>query len=90
MKSVRIRSFSGPYFLAFGLSLERYGTSLRIQYECEKIRTKKTANMDTFKAGAAVCVYVQALEIYGEPSRVRIDNGEENTLIGTKMNELGG
>ena len=25
MKSVRIRSFSGPYFPAFGLNTERYG-----------------------------------------------------------------
>ena len=30
MKSVRIRSFSGPYFLAFGLNTERYGVVLRI------------------------------------------------------------
>ena len=30
MKSVRIRSFSGPYFPSFGLNTERYSVSLRI------------------------------------------------------------
>ena len=50
VKSVRIRSFSGPYFPAFGLNTERYGVSLRIQSECGKIRTKKTPNTDTFHA----------------------------------------
>ena len=48
VKSVRIRSFSGPYFPAFGLNTERYGVSLRIQSKCRKIRTRKTPNADTF------------------------------------------
>ena len=43
VKSVRIRSFSGPYFPAFGLHS-------RIQSECGKIRTRKTTNTDTFHA----------------------------------------
>ena len=47
MKSVRIRSYSGPYFLAFALDKERYGVSLRIQSECGKIRTRLTPNSDT-------------------------------------------
>ena len=50
MKSVRIRSFSGPYFPEFGLNTKRYSLSLRIHSECGKIRTRKTANMDTFHA----------------------------------------
>ena len=50
MKSVRFRSFSGPYFSAFELNTERYSVSLRIQSECGKIRTKKTPNTDTFHA----------------------------------------
>ena len=50
VKSVRIQSFSGPYFLAFGLHTERYGVSLRMQSKCEKIRTKKTPNTVTFHA----------------------------------------
>ena len=39
MKSVRIRSFSGPYFPAFGLNTERYG-----------VWTRKTPNTVTFQA----------------------------------------
>ena len=41
MKSVPIKSFSGAYYPAFGLNTERYGVSLRIKFECGKIRTKK-------------------------------------------------
>ena len=48
VKSVCIWSFSGPYFLAFGLNTERYFVSLRIQSECGKIRTKQTPNTDSF------------------------------------------
>ena len=48
--SFRIRSFSGPYFPAFGLNTERYEVSLRIQSECGKIRTRKTPNKDIFYA----------------------------------------
>ena len=40
VKSVRMRSFSGPYFPAFGLNTERDG----------KIRTRKTLNTATFHA----------------------------------------
>ena len=50
VKSVRFRSFSCPYFLAFGLNTERYGVSLRFQSECWKIRTRKIPNTDTFHA----------------------------------------
>ena len=50
VKSVRFRSFSGPYFPAFVLNSERYEVSLRIQSECWKIRTRKTPNTDTFHA----------------------------------------
>ena len=38
-KSVRIRSYSGPYFPAFGLNTEGYSVSLRIQSKCVKIQT---------------------------------------------------
>ena len=50
VKSVRVRSFSGPYFPAFGLNTERYSVSFRTQSECDKIRTRKTLNTDTFHA----------------------------------------
>ena len=38
---------SGLYFLAFRLNTERYSVSRRIQYECGKIRTRKTRNTGT-------------------------------------------
>ena len=41
VKSVRILSFPGLYFPAFGQNTERYFVSLRLQSECGKIRTKK-------------------------------------------------
>ena len=44
------RDIQKPYFPAFGLNMERYWVSLRIQSECGKIRTKKTPNTDTFTA----------------------------------------
>ena len=44
------RKFSGPYFSSFGLSAMRYVVSLCIQSEFEKIKTRKTSNMDTFQA----------------------------------------
>ena len=50
MKSVSIRSYSGPHFPAFGLNTETYGVSLRIQSECGKIRIRVTPNTDTFYA----------------------------------------
>ena len=51
VKSVRIRSYSGPYFFpAFGLNTERCGVSLRIQSKCGEKRTRITPNTDTFDA----------------------------------------
>ena len=52
VKTVCIRSYSGPYFPAFELNTQRYGVSLRIQSECEKMLTKKTPNTGTFHAVA--------------------------------------
>ena len=48
VKSVRSRSFSGPYFPAFRLNTGRYSVYLRIQSKCGKIRTRITTNTDTF------------------------------------------
>ena len=48
VKGLRFRSFSGPYFPAFGLNTEIYSVNLRIQFVCGKIRTRKTPNTDTF------------------------------------------
>ena len=46
----RIRNFSGPCFLTFGLSTEIYGVSLRIQSEFGKIWNRKTPHTDTSHA----------------------------------------
>ena len=54
LKSVRIRSYSGPHFPAFGLNTEKYGVSLRIQSKCGKVRTKITPNTYTFYAVVGV------------------------------------
>ena len=48
MKSVRSRSFSGPYFPAFGLNTERYSVSLRIRSKCGKLRTRKNSKYGQF------------------------------------------
>ena len=50
VKSFRTRSYSGPYFAAFGLNTERYGVSLCIQSECGKILTRIAPNTNTFHA----------------------------------------
>ena len=50
LKIVRILSFFGPYFLTFGVHIERYRVSLRIQSEYGKIRTRKTPNTNNFHA----------------------------------------
>ena len=52
VKGVRIRSYSGLYFPAFGLNTERYGVCLRIQSECQKIRTRITPNTDTSRSAS--------------------------------------
>ena len=60
VKSVRIRSYSGPYFPAFGLNMERYSVSLCIQSECGKMRTRVSPNWDTFYA---VCYIVSITDL---------------------------
>ena len=63
MKRVCIRSYSGPYFPAFGLNTERYGVSRRSQSECGKIRTTITLNTDTFFA--LMKAFIKGLEQEG-------------------------
>ena len=43
VKSLQIRSFSGPYFPVFRLNTEIYGVNFRIQSEYRKIRTRKNS-----------------------------------------------
>ena len=61
VKSVRIRGFSGPYFPAFGLNTERYSVSLRIQFECGKIRTRTSPNKDNFHVVLCRSIYVKGV-----------------------------
>ena len=51
-KSVRIRSFSGLHFPAFGLNTVIYYVSLRIS-ECGKMQTIKTPTTDTLCSGGS-------------------------------------
>ena len=57
VKTVRIWSFFGLYFPAFGLNTERYGVSLLIHSKCGKIRTRKTPNTDAFHAVHSVHIH---------------------------------
>ena len=66
MKSVRIRSYSGPHFPVFGLNTERYSVSLRIQSECGKMRTRITPNTDTFYAVQIIFIMTNILVIDSE------------------------
>ena len=50
MESVRIQSFSGPYFPAFGLSMEIYRVNVRIQSELRENTDQKIPNTATFDA----------------------------------------
>ena len=50
VESVCIRSYSGPYFLTFGLNTERYFVFCCIQSKCRKIQTRITPNTETFYA----------------------------------------
>ena len=47
VKSVRIPSYSCPYFLEFGVNTERYGVSLYIPSERGKMQTRITSITDT-------------------------------------------
>ena len=48
VKSICIRSYSGPHLPAFGLNTERYRVSICVHSERGKIRTRITSNTDTF------------------------------------------
>ena len=91
VKSVRILSFSGPYFPAFGLNTERYGVSLRIQSECRKKRTRKSLNTDNFYAvivQQCTCdrqsLFRTRSDIYGRAFIAKIVNSFQRLTIFTK------
>ena len=64
VKSVRIRSYSGPHFLAFRLNTKRWSLSLQIQSECGKMRTRIAQNTDTFYAVMVISNFITRFEIY--------------------------
>ena len=88
VKSVRIRSYSGPHYPTFRLNTERYEVSLRINSECGKIRTRITPNTDTFCA-----VYYIVLNIFQGEAResqagfMTIKNKSSSILITTTWSQ---
>ena len=72
--------FSGPYFPRFGQHTERYSVSLRFQFECGKILTRKNSifghfsrNVSTkiFKSQALITIYWSWLTCYQLVSRIK-------------------
>ena len=57
VKSVQIRSFSGPYFPVLELNTEIYSINHIIQSEYGKIRTRKTPCLNTFHAVIRTLTY---------------------------------
>ena len=79
--------FSGPYFPVFGLSMERYGVSLRIQSKYGKIRTRKTPNTDTLhtdnnslflQASLISCLVLLATVFYQDCNKKNHFNAKHN------------
>ena len=69
VKSVCIRSFSGPYFPAFGLNTERYGECLSIQSKCGKIQTINNSEYGHFSLSVGICLIS---EFYLAPGQISI------------------
>ena len=68
VKSVRIRSFSNPYFPRFKLITERYSISLRIQSESGKMCTRKTPNLSSHFSPASSSVPCYRNIVHAQPS----------------------
>ena len=62
----KYKVFSGPYFPVFGLSTERYSVSLRIQSECEKIRTRKNSLFGHFSR--SVSFFIKMMNLAKNPA----------------------
>ena len=54
VKRVKYGVFYGPYFPTFELNMEKYSVSLRIQFECGKIRTRKNSVFGHFSCSAGI------------------------------------
>ena len=55
VKSVRIRSYCGPHFPAFGRNVERCSVSPRIPSECGKMRTRITKYRNFLRSDRVFC-----------------------------------
>ena len=66
VKSVRIRSYSGPHFPAFGLNTIRYSVSLRIQSKCGKMQTRVTPNTHTFYAVPVINFFQVIIKLFSK------------------------
>ena len=81
VKSVRIRSYSGPYFLAFWLNTERYRVSLYIHSDCREIRTGIALNTDTSHAVTMPSQKILLWRSYYEFSQFFSENQFFETLL---------
>ena len=72
VKSVRIRSFSAPYFPAFRPNTERYSTSLRIQSECLENTDQKISKYGHFSRSERVYEMVLHQVILSRVGRKKI------------------
>ena len=71
VKSVRIRSYSGPHFPAFGLNTERCVEYLSVQSKCGKMWTRITPTTVTFYAVLTIyeinnCEEINSIKIFYE------------------------
>ena len=87
MRSVRIRSFSGPYFPKFGLNTEFYFVNLRIQDECGRIRVRKTPNTEIFHAMCSPLVNIESIENHWHKT-VQDKWRKENTNKCNQINDI--
>ena len=63
MESVRIQSFSGPYFPAFGLSMEIYRVNVRIQSELRENTDQKKSEYGHFWRSVGFQIPLDCLQV---------------------------
>ena len=63
---------SGPYFPAFGLNMERYEISLRIQSQCGKIRTRNYSVFGHFSRSEVYDFWFSSKEINFENALLNV------------------
>ena len=79
VKNVRIRSYSGPHFFAFGLNTERYSASLPHFPAFSRIRTEYGEILRIFTAFFRIRTkYGEILRIFTAFSRIRTEYGSPN------------